>query len=158
MRSIRWLFHRTGRPSRSGSEDATIKLWNVETGAEVRKMSVGWYVYSVAFSPDGKLLASGSEDGGLRLWNAATGSLVRMLLPAVTRPDDAEKSIAFSGDGKKIAVQVAVGSVKVLDTENGKLIRTFHSGLGAGAVAFSPDGSMVAAASATRHRTVLYPD
>jgi WD40 repeat protein len=36
-------------------------------------------VYSVAFSPDGSLLASGSEDDTIKLWRVSDGALVRTL-------------------------------------------------------------------------------
>ncbi|PQE16458.1 WD40 YVTN repeat-like-containing protein [Rutstroemia sp. NJR-2017a WRK4] len=36
-------------------------------------------VTSVAFSPDGKIIASGSKDQKIRLWDAATGKLQQML-------------------------------------------------------------------------------
>ena len=46
----------------SGSSDATIRLWDVETREELATLRGHEdYVTSVAFSPDGARLASGSE-------------------------------------------------------------------------------------------------
>ncbi|MBI4908151.1 MAG: hypothetical protein HY820_31285 [Acidobacteria bacterium] len=38
------------------------------------------YVYSVAFSPDGKTLASASADGSIRLWDSTTGECLVILI------------------------------------------------------------------------------
>ena len=47
----------------SGSNDNTIKLWNVET-----KTILGL----VAFNTNGTILASGSDDNTIKLWNVET--------------------------------------------------------------------------------------
>jgi WD40 repeat protein len=58
------------------------------------------WVLSVAFSPDGRLLASGSwDDGTIKLWDVATGSLVRTL----SGHTGAVNSVAFSPDGRLLA-------------------------------------------------------
>jgi WD40 repeat protein len=57
----------------SGSDDNTIKLWNVETGQEIRTLKGhDNSVSSVNFSPDGKTLVSGSADNTIKLWNLGT--------------------------------------------------------------------------------------
>ena len=67
-------FSPDGKTLASGSEDETIKLWDVATGKEQATLKGHTHaVCSVAFSPDGKTLASGSGDKTIKLWDVATG-------------------------------------------------------------------------------------
>jgi WD40 repeat protein len=67
-------FSSDGKILASGSDDKTIKLWDVETGKEIRTLTGhNSYVNSVSFSSDGKTLASGSSDGTIKLWNGSNG-------------------------------------------------------------------------------------
>ena len=60
----------TGRASRRGGSDLLVRLWDAATGEElVRLPGHSDYVYSLAFSPDGKTLVSSSGDTTLRLWD-----------------------------------------------------------------------------------------
>ena len=69
-------FSPDGKTIVSGSEDNTIKLWNLE-GAELKTLKGhGAVVSSVSFSPDGKTIVSGSYDNTIKLWNLDLNKLL----------------------------------------------------------------------------------
>src|SRR5262245_26538730 len=58
----------------TGSKDKSIKLWEMNTGRELRSfLGHEHTVSTITFSPDGKYLLSGSYDKTIRLWEVSTG-------------------------------------------------------------------------------------
>ena len=100
-------------------------------------------VRSVAFSPDGTILASGSVDETIKLWDPYTGTCLKTL----TAPERVF-SLAFSPDGKTLAAVGGDSSVRIWDVATGTCLKTFagHSGY-INAVAYAPDGKTLASGS-----------
>jgi WD40 repeat protein len=147
----------------SGSFDHSIRLWDVASGRMVRRLDGhDQAVVSVAFSPDGRLLASGGDDSTVRLWRVADGARVRTL----TGGSDHVYVVAFSPDGRWLASggrargafwtawhqltgQGPKGpAVRLWRAADGALQSTLEHTDDVMALAFSPDGRTLAAASA----------
>ncbi|MEH2084008.1 MAG: NB-ARC domain-containing protein [Nostoc sp.] len=101
-------------------------------------------VSSVAFSPNGKLLATGDADGKTYLWQVDDGKL----LFSCTGHSSWVKSVAFSPDGQTLASGSDDQTVKLWDVRDGKCLKTLHGHSNwVRSVAFSPDGQTLASGS-----------
>ena len=62
--------------------DRTVRLHNTESGGNERSYGGATdYLYALAVSPDGKVVAAGGQDGVLRVWNVDSGQLLRQFDP-----------------------------------------------------------------------------
>ncbi len=131
-------FSPDGRTALSGSNDNTLKLWDVATGQELRTFTGhSGEVKSLAFSPDGRSVLSGSGDTTVKLWDLASGQEIRTF----QGHSGAVRSVTFFPDGRKILSGSADKTVKIWDIATGREIRTFtkHAGTVVSA-AISPNG------------------
>ena len=88
-----------GKMLATGSYDQKIKLWDVESGKELRTHSGhNGAIYSLAFRPDGKILASASGDRTVKLWDVASGERRDTLSQSLKEL----YAVAFSPDGKRL--------------------------------------------------------
>jgi WD40 repeat protein len=100
------------------------------------------WVNSVAFSPNGALLASGSTDDTIRLWDLATN---RQSGAPLTGDSATVESVAFSPDGKTLLSGSDDGTVRLWNVVTHEFERGAQVGDRVNTVAFSPTGRTIAA-------------
>lgn len=134
----------------AGFTDGTIRLWTADTAAVERElMGHDGAVTSLAFHPDGRTLASGAHDGTVRIWSRTAAE------PLATLPDHpGMTAAAFRPDGLQLAVAPRDGGgIELWDPSTVERRHRLSGPAGlVTEIAYSPDGTLVAAAFKTAAR------
>jgi WD40 repeat protein len=135
---------RSGRETATGRVSSLIRLWDVATGVETRRLAGHVNgITGLAFSPDGNVLASGGNSAGpgagtLKLWDVATGQEIRSM-EGMTGPI---RCLAFHPSGQTVVAGHIKGGLRVWDVATGKLLH--QVGRQVSSLAFNSEGTLLA--------------
>lgn len=102
----------TGTRLATAAEDATARIWDLTTEAELHVLAHPGDPEAIDWSPDGSLVATGCDDGRCRLWDPVAGALVRTLEDARA----AVRFVRFSADGRRLLVGAYDATLREYDT------------------------------------------
>ena len=137
-----------GRHALSGSEDRTLRYWDLRTGQLLRTFAgheAG--VKAVAMSRDGRHALSASGDRTVKLWDLETGQIVHTLVAH----DDGVSAVAISQGARRALSGSRDRTLRLWDLQTGQLLRTFagHED-GVTTVSASSDGKHALSGSGDR--------
>ncbi len=133
-------FHPNGRLIAVGANNGELGVWNVSNGNRVHRLTGHKRaIQKVSFSQNGSRLVSASADNTVRIWNAGNGNLLQTIqgMPVNSAAISSDGFFVVSGnDGRSFIWKAGNGNrIMPLDHLSGSSVR---------AVAFSPDGQLVA--------------
>jgi RNA polymerase sigma factor (sigma-70 family) len=140
------------------SRPERVCLWEVATGELHELAGHTGGATSVAFAPDGKVLATGGHDGAILLWDTATRKQIlkiELVEEAYFHPKGNRFSsgginaLAFAPNGKTLASANHDGTVRLVEAATGKQVHVLRGHANSVVdIAFSPDGQRLASGSA----------
>ena len=139
-------FHPTDRSQFvSGSDDYTVKLWNLREKIDTTFSGHTDRVNALAFSPDGETLASGSNDKTFKLWDVSEEQIIATLthIPIPNNPPSDVLAVAFSPDGDTLAT-AGYKTVKFWNVSDWTEESTLQHDNWVSSIVFSSDGERLA--------------
>jgi len=130
-----------GTRALTGGSDKTVRIWNLDTGIDIRQFAGhAAMIRAAVWLPDGLTVVSVDQNGVMKVWSTETGQLGSTL-----QVGGDVKGLAVIGEGNQIAVgvrQKETARIEIWNLRSKRLVRRFDADVWA--VDVSPDGNWIA--------------
>ena len=158
LESGRLLYRRTGANGTAGLDfspdghrlavlgccnpGSTIEVWSARSGAKLFRPRLDGQASTIAFSPEGRVVAAGTADGKVALWRADDGSRLAAPIEVAT---GAIETVSFTPDGRSFVASSSDQTATLWDTRTHKRIASAFPGEDASVpvARFAPSGDLV---------------
>ncbi|MDQ4069971.1 MAG: NB-ARC domain-containing protein [Actinomycetota bacterium] len=135
----------------SGGDDGAVRVWDVQSGRELRQVGGPFAVKAVRIDPTGRRIVTGCSDGTVRMWDAASGDELGRLeghggARDFQRPVN---SVGVDRYGATVVSGGADGTVRIWDASTGEELRRMDDhGTFVNSVRINPAGTRVVSGGA----------
>lgn len=136
-----------GEVAVTASRDATVKVWDLRSGALLRTVTGAGLSSRVVILGDGRRMLTAGQDGRVRIWALATGQILRSFAIGKVSGDGALPitALAVAPKGRRLVVADGTGggTLAIYDLETGARERQVATTAKVGALSFTVDGDEV---------------
>ena len=150
-------FSPDGKNLASAGLDIYLRVWDLSTGKEVRRLvgdssvfALQQFVMNVTYSPDGNEIISGGADMAVRIWACSAAEGTRGHRRTITTGTGAVHAVAFSPDGKEIATGSGLNDpiIQFWSRDTAREVRRFRAdSIVVLSAAYRPDGRQLVTTS-----------
>lgn len=151
----------------SGGGDATLRIWNVDSGEEIGRLhGHEGRINTVAISHDGSLLASGggqiqaTDDGSVRMWDMKTRQQIAIVDSfRDLNVRELTREVTFSPDGLRVLSGHTAARLILSGARSGRLYQRFNGHIDdIRSVTFKPNGEHFASSSNDKTIRIWTPE
>lgn len=139
------VYSSNGRLIATASTDRQPRLWDAESQTLINTFRVDnpgeFKISSVAFSPDGTLLAASSGDGNIRIFDISRNELKSSLKSDVSKVFVFH--VSFSPDGKTLIAACGDGTALIWNLGEERIEKVLTTGSSVSSAVYSPDGNYI---------------
>lgn len=109
----------------TGSEDCSVKIWEITTGTCMKTLNIGWPITAISYDPNSRYIVVGSLDKTINVFDTQSGICIKTLCGFQGHKLQVS-SVTYSPNGQYILSGSYDGTAKIWKANTGKCLQTLQ--------------------------------